>query len=61
MRAYLGRDPNELEYEFTEDNPYLGSPNAMAEGERLYAEGDLRNAMLAFEAAVRAEPNNAKW
>ncbi|KAK4523817.1 hypothetical protein GAYE_SCF00G1713 [Galdieria yellowstonensis] len=60
LRAYLGRDPNELEYEFTEDNPYLGNPNAMAEGERLYAEGDLTNAMLAFEAAVRAEPNNAK-
>ncbi|GJQ08923.1 hypothetical protein GpartN1_g714.t1 [Galdieria partita] len=60
LRAYLGRDPNELEYEFTEENPYLGNPNAMAEGERLYAEGDLRNAMLAFEAAVRAEPSNAK-
>ncbi|GJD10480.1 Peroxisome biogenesis protein 5 [Galdieria sulphuraria] len=60
LRAYLGKDPNELEYEFTEENPYLGNPNAMAEGERLYAEGDLRNAMLAFEAAVRTEPNNAK-
>eukprot|EP00871_Galdieria_phlegrea_P002789 jgi/Galph1/3510/GphlegSOOS_G2131.1 len=60
LQRYLGRDPNELEYEFTEENPYLGDANAMAEGERLYAEGSLQQAVLAFEAAVRMEPNNAK-
>ncbi len=41
------------------DNPHSDVGDALAEGRRLLAAGDLANAILHFEIAVQREPNNA--
>uniref|UniRef100_A0A6T6AR05 Uncharacterized protein n=1 Tax=Compsopogon caeruleus TaxID=31354 RepID=A0A6T6AR05_9RHOD len=59
LREYLGHDSGEGDYEFDEDNPYLGNPEAMNYALRFLKEGDLAEAILALEAVVKAEPRNA--
>ncbi|KAA8495814.1 Peroxisome biogenesis protein 5 [Porphyridium purpureum] len=59
LRAYLGKSPDETEYVFAQNNPYVGDPEAMALGERFLAEGDLTQAVLAFEAVVQADSGRA--
>ncbi|PIO75105.1 tetratricopeptide repeat protein [Teladorsagia circumcincta] len=44
----------------TANNPFLTSAQPMMEGDRLMQEGDLGNAMLAYEAAVQKNPNDAE-
>ncbi|KAE9420823.1 hypothetical protein Angca_007177, partial [Angiostrongylus cantonensis] len=41
-------------------NPFLSHVDPMAEGDRFMQSGDLGNAMLAYEAAVQRNPNDAK-
>ncbi|KAK5978650.1 PeRoXisome assembly factor, partial [Trichostrongylus colubriformis] len=47
-------------YEHQVNNPFLSSDQPMVEGDRLMQEGDLGNAMLAYEAAVQKNPNDAE-
>ncbi|XGW10320.1 hypothetical protein V3C99_012086, partial [Haemonchus contortus] len=47
-------------YEYQASNPFLSSTDPMAEGDQMMQEGDLRNAMLAYEAAVQKNPNDAE-
>jgi peroxin-5 len=47
-------------YKFTEDNPMSALPDALAEGRRRLAEGDIPSAVLCFEAAAAAQPDNAE-
>ncbi|KAK6023464.1 tetratricopeptide repeat protein, partial [Ostertagia ostertagi] len=47
-------------YEHQANNPFLTSAQPMMEGDRLMQEGDLGNAMLAYEAAVQKNPNDAE-
>uniref|UniRef100_A0A915I3A9 Peroxisomal targeting signal 1 receptor n=1 Tax=Romanomermis culicivorax TaxID=13658 RepID=A0A915I3A9_ROMCU len=47
-------------YEFNQENPYNGVSNALAEGKKCHAAGDLINAILYFEEAVQQEPVNAE-
>jgi len=60
LRAYLGKDPNATDYEFAENNPYLGDPQAMTLAERFLREGNLVQAVLALEAVVQGDPANAQ-
>ncbi|VDM64597.1 unnamed protein product [Angiostrongylus costaricensis] len=41
-------------------NPFLSHADPMAEGDRFMQSGDLGSAMLAYEAAVQKNPNDAK-
>lgn len=47
-----------FEYLFANDNPYLESADPMAEGIRLMDQGNLSNAILAFEAEVQHSRDN---
>eukprot|EP00823_Brevimastigomonas_motovehiculus_P008226 TRINITY_DN74_c4_g1_i1.p1 TRINITY_DN74_c4_g1~~TRINITY_DN74_c4_g1_i1.p1 ORF type:complete len:728 (+),score=194.19 TRINITY_DN74_c4_g1_i1:133-2316(+) len=47
-------------YGFAETNPYLNSKDPMAEGIKLLKEGKLKEAILAFEAEVQKNPENAE-
>ena len=47
------------QYELQANNPYEGTTNALEEGRRLLAVGDLANAILHFEAAIKADGNSA--
>jgi len=51
------KDP---EYEFTPVNPYASSQDPFSDGLRLFKEGDLKEAILAFEAAVQRNPDNSE-
>eukprot|EP01089_Gocevia_fonbrunei_P012238 TRINITY_DN2833_c0_g1_i1.p1 TRINITY_DN2833_c0_g1~~TRINITY_DN2833_c0_g1_i1.p1 ORF type:complete len:719 (-),score=204.25 TRINITY_DN2833_c0_g1_i1:23-2179(-) len=42
-------------YEFAEENPFLGDSRAFEKGKDLFSRGELSDAILAFEAAVRLE------
>jgi len=45
-------------YKFSDDNPMKTHPNALEEGQKRVAAGDIPSAVLCFEAAVAAEPDN---
>ncbi|KJE95604.1 peroxisomal biogenesis factor 5 [Capsaspora owczarzaki ATCC 30864] len=47
-------------YQFASDNPFVNLPNAMEEGRKLLANGDLAEAILAFEAAALRDPGSAE-
>lgn len=48
------------EYHHQEGNSFLTSANPMSEGDRLMQQGDLGNAILAYEAAVQKNPSDAE-
>ncbi|GLC64505.1 hypothetical protein PLESTF_000173300 [Pleodorina starrii] len=48
------------EYVFSEENPFLGDPEAQQKGKDLFRRGVLSEAALALEAEVRAHPDNAE-
>ncbi|OEL30672.1 Peroxisome biogenesis protein 5 [Dichanthelium oligosanthes] len=47
-------------YVFSEMNPYVGHPNPMQEGQELFRKGLLSEAVLALEAEVLKNPENAE-
>ncbi|KHJ77667.1 tetratricopeptide repeat protein, partial [Oesophagostomum dentatum] len=47
-------------YVHQEHNPFLTTADPLAEGDRLMQAGDLGNAMLAYEAAVQKNPQDAE-
>jgi len=60
LRDFLGRGPDDTEYDFAENNPYLGNPRAMQIAEEHLAAGRIADAVLALEAVVQAAPENAQ-
>ena len=51
--AAAWQDVATREYIFTEENPYREGKDTFAEGMRLFNEGDIDNAILAFQAFVQ--------
>lgn len=51
---------NFVDYKFAEDNPMKDAENALEEGMKKRAVGDLPSAVLCFEAAVQADDQNSK-
>lgn len=47
-------------YVFSDINPYVGHPNPMKEGQELFRKGLLSEAVLALEAEVLKNPDNAE-
>ncbi|XP_035820937.1 peroxisome biogenesis protein 5 isoform X3 [Zea mays] len=47
-------------YVFSENNPYVGHPNPMQEGQELFRKGLLSEAVLALEAEVLKNPDNTE-
>jgi len=47
-------------YNLVDNNPFLGADNLIDDGQKRMMEGDLSNAILCFEAAVRENPNDAQ-
>ncbi|KAL6975107.1 Peroxisomal membrane signal receptor PTS1 [Sarracenia purpurea var. burkii] len=47
-------------YEFSDMNPYVGHPNPLKEGQELFRKGLLSEAVLALEAEVLRNPENAE-
>lgn len=47
-------------YEFSELNPYVGHPHPLKEGQELFRKGLLSEAVLALEAEVLKNPENAE-
>ncbi|XP_073124590.1 peroxisome biogenesis protein 5 [Henckelia pumila] len=47
-------------YVFSDLNPYVGHPNPLKEGQELFRKGLLSEAVLALEAEVLKNPNNAE-
>jgi peroxin-5 len=50
----------DTEYIFEVDNPFMGSMDPFAEGQRLLDSGQLSQAALAFEAAVQKSPSHSE-
>lgn len=48
------------DYEFHEENPMKNLPNALEEGKKRLAAGDLPSAILCFEAAVQQDEKNSE-
>eukprot|EP01121_Diplochlamys_sp_Union-15-3_P009805 TRINITY_DN2690_c0_g1_i2.p1 TRINITY_DN2690_c0_g1~~TRINITY_DN2690_c0_g1_i2.p1 ORF type:complete len:712 (-),score=133.57 TRINITY_DN2690_c0_g1_i2:101-2128(-) len=48
---------NNGEYEFQKDNPFIDDANAFEKGLKLFEEGNIPEAILAFEASVQKDPN----
>lgn len=48
------------EYVFSDLNPYVGHPNPLKEGQELFRKGLLSEAVLALEAEVLKNPDNAE-
>lgn len=46
------------EYVFTENNPMINDENALKKGKLFLKQGDIPNAVLCFESAVKQEPEN---
>ena len=47
-------------YVFSDVNPYVGHPNPLKEGQELFRKGLLSEAVLALEAEVLKNPDNAE-
>lgn len=47
-------------YEFSDMNPYVGRPNPLKDGQDLFRKGLLSEAVLALEAEVLKNPENAE-
>uniref|UniRef100_A0A1I7U5J0 TPR_REGION domain-containing protein n=1 Tax=Caenorhabditis tropicalis TaxID=1561998 RepID=A0A1I7U5J0_9PELO len=47
-------------YVYQDANPFLSSASPLEEGDQLMRSGDIGNAMLAYEAAVQKDPQDAK-
>ncbi|XP_024394848.1 peroxisome biogenesis protein 5 isoform X2 [Physcomitrium patens] len=47
-------------YQFADNNPYVGHPNPLKEGQELFRRGLLSEAVLALEAEVLKNPDNAE-
>ncbi|KAH7429143.1 hypothetical protein KP509_09G032700 [Ceratopteris richardii] len=47
-------------YMFADQNPYMGHPNPLKEGQELFRRGLLSEAVLALEAEVMKNPDNAE-
>lgn len=47
-------------YVFSDLNPYVGHPNPLREGQELFRKGLLSEAVLALEAEVLKNPDNAE-
>ncbi|GAX85689.1 hypothetical protein CEUSTIGMA_g13104.t1 [Chlamydomonas eustigma] len=48
------------EYVFSDNNPFLGDPDALAKGKDLFRRGVLTEAALALEAVVRSTPDHSE-
>ncbi|CAD1480983.1 unnamed protein product, partial [Heterotrigona itama] len=48
------------DYEFHEENPMKNLPNALEEGKKRLAAGDLPSAILCFEAAIQQDEKNSE-
>ena len=48
------------EYKYSQDNPVQDHPNALEEGKKMLALGDLPSAVLYFESAVQQQPENSE-
>ena len=61
--AAAWQDVATREYIFTEENPYRQGKDTFAEGMRLFNEGDIDNAILAFQAFVQenTEDSSEGW
>ena len=47
-------------YEFADQNPYVGHPNPLKEGQELFRRGLLSEAVLALEAEILKNPDNVE-
>lgn len=54
-----GTMQNQENYIYQDTNPFLTMTNPLLEGDALMRNGDIGNAMLAYEAAVQKDPQNA--
>ncbi|XP_058114442.1 peroxisome biogenesis protein 5 [Magnolia sinica] len=54
------RDTSRSVYLFSDMNPYVGHPNPLKEGQELFRKGLLSEAVLALEAEVLKNPDNAE-
>ncbi len=48
------------EYNFAEDNEYLGASNPMEAGMDAFVRGDIATALLCFEAEIQQSPSNSE-
>ncbi|KAG8298325.1 PEX5- protein [Homalodisca vitripennis] len=55
---YIDFASNLNKYKFSEENPMTDLPDAVAEGQKRLAAGDIPSAVLCFEAAVKTDPSN---
>ncbi|XP_068642693.1 peroxisome biogenesis protein 5-like [Aristolochia californica] len=58
--ANRGSDSSKTLYIFSDMNPYVGHPDPLKEGQELFREGLLSEAVLALEAEVLKNPENAE-
>ncbi|XP_077223215.1 peroxisome biogenesis protein 5-like [Tasmannia lanceolata] len=60
MSMKQGSDNSRTVYVFSDMNPYVGHPNPLKEGQDLFRKGLLSEAVLALEAEVLKNPDNAE-
>ncbi|KAF3774270.1 Peroxisome biogenesis protein 5 [Nymphaea thermarum] len=53
-------DSSRMIYVFSDQNPYVGHPNPLKEGQELFRKGLLSEAVLALEAEVLKNPDNSE-
>lgn len=53
-------NPLEAPYEMEQNNPFAASPHAFDDGVKLFHEGKLREATLAFQSVVTQEPTHSE-
>ena len=54
------KSPLETNYELEANNPYVQSKNPFEEGLKFFQAGNLRDAVLAFQAVVSSEPTHSE-